>query len=696
MAVNVEKFKKTKMKNHIKSLDVGNFEEEDCEFKISKSRVKNRLSLDEYILILKEKSWSQNDFKDNGYSRHQVSFYNWILKGKNPIDKEIFIEEYCHSMMELFDIAKKYNIPKDNMSFLREYYGVKREGHKRRLRIKNEEPLSEHQEQIILGSLLGDGFLDKSGSFRLRHSVKQIEYARWVLKKLSNHSTYEDVKVSDDYDERHDSFNKTCFFSTLSHSGIREIIKYTYLDGERKVSIEWLNKINDLGLAIWFMDDGTTDFSHRNTWDSLPVCKIFTCSFSYAENKIIQGWFKDKYGINPSIKYKKVNKNPYLYFNCDDSLKLISIINPFVIDSMRYKVDFEVNLEQYIESKKNRELISNIPTKSNFLILKEKCRSDNVDLVYDFYRKEGFPKYSFSDDELLVMIEKLKNLKSHSLSPLNDKNIKQNTRCSNMIQFFMPHMFNLACKGSLSPTEIFNNDEMFKDAILRRLSYGGKCTHSGIKSVLKTYKNNRSVSNFMPSVAKYIYDNLLKEDSTVLDFCAGFGGRMLGAISSKNVKIYECIDPLKENTDGLEKMNNKVNNGDTEVVIHNSTAESIIYNLDKKYDMVFTSPPYFDKEIYSDEKSQSYNLFNTYDKWLNMWLVPMVIQSSELLNDGGIIVLSLGNTHSGRDVTTDLEYKLKDKLEVIDTYYMETGAIEYNRKNKTKRSFPIKVYKKVI
>ena len=225
------------------------------------------------------------------------------------------------------------------------------------------------------------------------------------------------------------------------------------------------------------------------------------------------------------------------------------------------------------------------------------------------------------------------------------------------------------------------------------MRFGGTCTHSGIRGILKSYKDNRGVSNFPPPVAKYIYDILLKENSSVFDFCSGFGGRMLGALSSSNVIKYVGIDALKENCDGVEKMAIDLNSDNKEIKIINDVAENAINHINDKFDMVFTSPPYFDNEIYSrNDINQSCCKYNKYGDWFNLWLLPLIEKSFDKLKEGGYLVLSLGKDSSGRDITEDIKARLKYNL--VRTFLMQTGVNEYLRKKETKKYFPILVYQK--
>ena len=44
-------------------------------------------------------------------------------------------------------------------------------------------------------------------------------------------------------------------------------------------------------------------------------------------------------------------------------------------------------------------------------------------------------------------------------------------------------------------------------------------------------------------------------------------------------------------------------------------AEEIMPELREEYDLVFTSPPFFNTEIYSKDISQSCNMYQEYQDW---------------------------------------------------------------------------------
>ena len=126
-----------------------------------------------------------------------------------------------------------------------------------------------------------------------------------------------------------------------------------------------------------------------------------------------------------------------------------------------------------------------------------------------------------------------------------------------------------------------------------------KLTASDLKGALQmsVFSNNQ----FKPFIAKLVYsyfkDNIY-EPKSILDFSAGWGGRMLGAMAMNPSINYIGIDPNTELFDTLRDMMNKVNrycNKGSKYELLNAYGEEVDYSkLD--YDFVLTSPPYADEE----------------------------------------------------------------------------------------------------
>ena len=141
----------------------------------------------------------------------------------------------------------------------------------------------------------------------------------------------------------------------------------------------------------------------------------------------------------------------------------------------------------------------------------------------------------------------------------------------------------------------------------------GKLTDKDIKGGIQ----NIIVSNnqFRPFVAKVVYNYFNKHMggiTTVLDFSAGWGGRMVGALSLD--LDYIGIDPnisLKKSYAGILGLLKPYNKGKADLYFQ--YAENFDFSR-LKYDFVLTSPPYIKEsgnltEIYENMKDYSKDSF---------------------------------------------------------------------------------------
>ena len=161
--------------------------------------------------------------------------------------------------------------------------------------------------------------------------------------------------------------------------------------------------------------------------------------------------------------------------------------------------------------------------------------------VFDYFRKEGFPHFELSDEKCNKVLQNMIDFNSKSLLIEGDV-IRQVMNGLNLVNYFMPHMWGVKCHNFTTPLDCFDNDVMLKKAILKRITYGDNMSNAGMRKALSWTHGTHRVSNFRPTVAKYIYDRYGGEGN-ILDFSSGYGGRLLGALSSNKVKSYTGTDP---------------------------------------------------------------------------------------------------------------------------------------------------------
>lgn len=269
---------------------------------------------------------------------------------------------------------------------------------------------------------------------------------------------------------------------------------------------------------------------------------------------------------------------------------------------------------------------------------------DVVTEVIKHYREVGFPYFEIDHNRIAKEFNNLQNLNPRDLE-LKDNELQQSMVGLATCNMFHPEMYSVKCNNSKSPTEIFEDDELFRTALTKRIKYNDRyLTPSCVRRSLTAF-GGQGVSNFRPSIAKWVYRKFGSGGSVVLDPCAGYGGRLLGAMTSE-IKEYIGFDPNKVSIEGNMKLYhaldraNKYRMGTKVTLLAEPFEDS---NINKKFDIVFTSPPYFDKEKYSNDDTQSWVRYKTYDSWVRGFLQPLIEKSYELLDTGGYLILNVGD-----------------------------------------------------
>lgn len=100
---------------------------------------------------------------------------------------------------------------------------------------------------------------------------------------------------------------------------------------------------------------------------------------------------------------------------------------------------------------------------------------------------------------------------------------------------------------------------------------------------------------------------------SLYDPCGGWGHRLLGSWDIEY--IYNDID--KRTVDGVKKIYEEHRNEKTKKkVFFNKDASE--FSPKEEYEAVFTCPPYFNLEEYSDEETST-KKYSSYESWINVW-----------------------------------------------------------------------------
>lgn len=148
-----------------------------------------------------------------------------------------------------------------------------------------------------------------------------------------------------------------------------------------------------------------------------------------------------------------------------------------------------------------------------------------------------------------------------------------------------------------------------------------------VNRLFEAERFNQAVVFFKTATAKYLYHTL--KATKVLDVCAGWGGRMLGAWGLGISYVgYDTNTDLKP---GYDKLLERLNDPKLEMRYENSlTAEF------PEYDCVLTSPPYYIKEVYNHMSTWA-NENEFYDNFL----VPLIAKCIAGCSKGGKVCFNI-------------------------------------------------------
>ena len=218
--------------------------------------------------------------------------------------------------------------------------------------------------------------------------------------------------------------------------------------------------------------------------------------------------------------------------------------------------------------------------------------------------------------------------------------------------------------------------------------------------------------NFPALTAKWIYENYTNHIDTdeplhIYDSSSGWGGRIIGAMSSRKKVHYVGTDPNPDNfidelgisryeyvanfyndncvddfSDKLTTFFDVEKQGNTFEVFQDGS--ELISNNPKfqkykgKLDIAFTSPPYFNREQYSQDENQSFKAYGEYEDWRDNFLRPTLTTIYEYLKNDRYILWNIADIKIGKsiyypleqdsiDILTELGCEYKGKLKMLMT-----------------------------
>lgn len=304
---------------------------------------------------------------------------------------------------------------------------------------------------------------------------------------------------------------------------------------------------------------------------------------------------------------------------------------------------------------------------------------------------------NLSDDEFELLLPKLSNelelvsfYTTYSEKELKDDWVKLQQWNANVLsisstqriglklcEHFFPNFYDIQSKNGNSFKSLWKADNLQKVLKWNRKSHSTPYLSELKRGIYFNFNLPKSTM-YRPQMAKMITANL--SATRVLDPCAGWGGRMLGVVSAG--ADYLAFEPNTKTYDGLLKLAKYLNITDKVTIINDSALEMNKYNIGE-FDLVLTSPPYFNLEVYSDEKTQSINEHHTYSDWFSNFLEPLIKLSTSHLKKFGWScwnVHNIGNMKMIDDVRNiHIDYKTQKNFCVTSSKRQTNQTTKKNK-----------------
>lgn len=180
--------------------------------------------------------------------------------------------------------------------------------------------LSEVQKQVIIGCLLGDGYMRKKTNAHLQitHSIKQRSYVDWKYKLLKN------LVITPPKQYFGNEGRIGYRFFTRSLPALTQLHDLFYVNREKIVPRGIV--LSPLTLAVWYMDDGAK--SRKSIY-------LNTQKFNIISQNNLLGFLKNL-GFSANLHKDKCYLR--IYVSQTSIKRFVEIIKPYVIGSMRYKL----------------------------------------------------------------------------------------------------------------------------------------------------------------------------------------------------------------------------------------------------------------------------------------------------------------------------------------------------------------------
>lgn len=335
----------------------------------------------------------------------------------------------------------------------------------------------------------------------------------------------------------------------------------------------------------------------------------------------------------------------------------------------------------------------NIISVADFNRLSEERQKEYVATVLSLIRERNiYPIYYYSEQGIIDELIKCFETKVLFTGPA----LVEHSRAGNtLIDFMFPNL-HLATSGNNVNNHMygrFYDDFKLSKCLMRHMK---NYRFTSMRTLFFMYGRYfwPTPTNFSAMRAKAIYERFCPPGGVVYDFAAGYGGRMIGALTSANNYTYIGVDANKETVHNLNILGSKIDQVRSSTYeVHHATSEDFLLPANS-VDFVFSCPPYFGLEIYAKDSMQSYFRYPAYSNWLLKYAEATLANAYGALKSGGYLAVVIAKNIHCKNVLYTLGKDWHEATLRTGFKYENTFALNTLSRKETKNAEVLLLYKK--
>lgn len=187
--------------------------------------------------------------------------------------------------------------------------------------------LTQEQQEVLTGTLLGDGSLPVHGRYPRLFVKHKADHEALAMFKYEMFREFISMPPHR-FDQRLDGHNYPCVqFVTRTNAEFSAWRRRFYRGRRKIVPVDIARDLLPLALAVWLMDDGAADYAGLT---------FQTHSFTRAETNRLAAVLRRKYDLRTSVRANRGSWIVYVY--AEGMPRIQEIVAPHILPEFEYKL----------------------------------------------------------------------------------------------------------------------------------------------------------------------------------------------------------------------------------------------------------------------------------------------------------------------------------------------------------------------